>query len=171
MPQTTSFLTEHLRWLFLKILELENIWKVMKIHKNINLFKMTSKSCWYSAKLLGYSIKITSDIDKRKQPPEVFYKKGVLKNGTKFTGKHLCQSLFFNNIAELKTQVSSCEFCEIFKNTFFIKHVRTTASGQMSLGNCSASMYAWYFLRNNWEDFFYVKALLINNQWGISNIF
>ena len=31
-----------------------------------------------------------------KQPPEVFYKKGVLKNFTKLTGKHLRQSLFFN---------------------------------------------------------------------------
>ena len=28
----------------------------------------------------------------QKQPPEVFCKKGVLKNFTKFTGKHLCQS-------------------------------------------------------------------------------
>ena len=31
----------------------------------------------------------------QKQPPELFYKKGVLKNWTKFIGKHLCQSLFF----------------------------------------------------------------------------
>ena len=28
------------------------------------------------------------------QPAEVFYKKGVLKKFTKFTRKHLCQSLF-----------------------------------------------------------------------------
>ena len=28
-------------------------------------------------------------------------KKGVLKNFAKFTGKHLCQSLFFNKIANL----------------------------------------------------------------------
>ena len=27
-------------------------------------------------------------------------KKGALKNFTKFTGKHMCQSLFFNNVAE-----------------------------------------------------------------------
>ena len=27
--------------------------------------------------------------------------KGVLKNFTKFTGKHLCQSLFFNKVAGL----------------------------------------------------------------------
>ena len=32
----------------------------------------------------------------QKQPPEVFYAKGVLRNLTKFTRKHLCQSFFFN---------------------------------------------------------------------------
>ena len=34
--------------------------------------------------------------------PEVFCKKSVLRNFTKFTGKHLCQSLFFNKIAGLR---------------------------------------------------------------------
>ena len=37
--------------------------------------------------------------NKQKQPPEVFCKKGVLKNFAKFKGKHLCQSLFFNKVA------------------------------------------------------------------------
>ena len=32
------------------------------------------------------------------QPPKVFYKKGVLKNFSKFTWKHLCRSLFFNKV-------------------------------------------------------------------------
>ena len=52
--------------------------------------------------------------------------KGVLKNFATFTGKHRCQSLFFNNVAacnfikkETLTQVFSCEFYEISKNTFF----------------------------------------------------
>ena len=31
--------------------------------------------------------------------PEVFCKKGALRNFTKFTGKHLCQSLSFNKVA------------------------------------------------------------------------
>ena len=31
----------------------------------------------------------------QKQPPELFYKKGLLKKFRKFIGKHLCQSLFF----------------------------------------------------------------------------
>ena len=72
-------------------------------------------------------------IKHRSTRPEVFCKKGVLKNFTqKFTGKYLCQSLFFNsyrpqtcNLIEKKTlaQVFSCEFCEISKNTFFIEHL------------------------------------------------
>ena len=39
----------------------------------------------------------------QKQPPEVLYeKKSVLGNSTKFTGKHLYQSLFFNKVAGLR---------------------------------------------------------------------
>ena len=34
--------------------------------------------------------------------PQVFCKKGVLGNFAKFTGKHLCQSLFFNKVAGLR---------------------------------------------------------------------
>ena len=52
-----------------------------------------------------------------KQPLEVLCKKGVLRNFTKSTGKHLCQS----------ARVFSCEFCEISKNTFFTEHLWTTA--------------------------------------------
>ena len=61
-----------------------------------------------------------------KQPQEVFRKKGVLRNFTQFTGKHLCQNLFFLFFLSLRpatllkkrlTQVFSCEFCEISKNT------------------------------------------------------
>ena len=37
----------------------------------------------------------------RSSRPEVFCKEGVLKNFANFTGKHLCQSLFFNENAGL----------------------------------------------------------------------
>ena len=53
-----------------------------------------------------------------------FIKKVVLKNLATFSGKHLCQSLFFRTQAssfikkQTLTQVFSCEFCEIFKNIF-----------------------------------------------------
>ena len=70
-------------------------------------------------------------------------KKGVLKNFTKFTGKHVCQSLLFNKVAgensnfikkETLTQVLSCEFFEIFKNTCFTGHLWTTASERTKYG-------------------------------------
>ena len=38
----------------------------------------------------------------RSSQPEVFCKKDVLSNFAKFTGKHLCQSLFFNKVAGLR---------------------------------------------------------------------
>ena len=60
---------------------------------------------------------------------EVSMKKGVLKNFTKFTGKHLCQSLFFNKVEkETLAQMFSCELCEISRNTFFTEHLRMTVS-------------------------------------------
>ena len=64
------------------------------------------------------------------QPPDAFYKKGVLKNFAKLTGKHLFQGLFLNKVTKKETlaQAFSCEFCEIFKNTFFTKQLWTTAS-------------------------------------------
>ena len=39
--------------------------------------------------------------------PEVFYKKGVIKSFTKFTGKHLGQSLFFSKVAGLRLVAAS----------------------------------------------------------------
>ena len=52
-----------------------------------------------------------------------FVKNNILRNFAKFTGKRLCQSLFFNKVCsfvkkENQAQVFSCEFYEIFENTF-----------------------------------------------------
>ena len=68
----------------------------------------------------------------------MFCKKGVLRNVIKFTGKHLCQSLFFNKVAGLRpaallkktlAQVFSCEFCEISQNTFSHRTTPVAAFG------------------------------------------
>ena len=51
-------------------------------------------------------------------------RKDILRNLAKFTGKHPCHSLFFNEVAGLRVatllkealaQVFSCEICEISK--------------------------------------------------------
>ena len=72
----------------------------------------------------------------RSSRPVVFCKNGVLRNSTKFRGKHLCQSLFFNKFAgpatllqkETLAQVLSCGFCEISNNTFLHRTPLVTAS-------------------------------------------
>ena len=68
----------------------------------------------------------------RSSRPKVFCKKDVLRNITKFTGKHLCQSLIFNKVADFKNetlaQVFSCEFCKISKNTIFYRVPLVAAS-------------------------------------------
>ena len=73
----------------------------------------------------------------RSSCPEVFCKKGVLRNVIKFTRKHLCQSLFFDKVAGLRhatliiketlAQVLSSEFYEISKNTFFYRTLLVAA--------------------------------------------
>ena len=73
-------------------------------------------------------------------------KKDILKNFPKFTGKHLCQSLFLIKLQteacdfikkETLAQVFSCKFFETFKSAFFTDHLRTTASEK-----------PWFLLRN-----------------------
>ena len=44
-------------------------------------------------------------IKNRSSRPEVFCKKGVPRNFAKFTRKHLCQSLFFNKVADLRRAI------------------------------------------------------------------
>ena len=52
---------------------------------------------------------------------QMFFKIGVLKNFAIFTVKHLRKNTIFNKVAGLQF---SCEYCESFKSSFFIKHLR-----------------------------------------------
>ena len=68
-------------------------------------------------------------ISLQKQPPEVFWKKGVLSNFRKFTGKHLCECLFLIKLqASVSEKRESGTFCEVSKNNFFTEHHWATAS-------------------------------------------
>ena len=57
---------------------------------------------------------------------QMFFQKGALKNFTIFKRKHVLESLFNKFVSvqarkETPIQVFSCEYCEIFKNTFFYR--------------------------------------------------
>ena len=70
----------------------------------------------------------------RSSRPEVFCKKGVLRNFTKFSGKHLCQNLFFNKVAGLRPATllkknlwHSCfpvNFAKFLRTAFLTEHLR-----------------------------------------------
>ena len=73
-------------------------------------------------------------------------KKDVLKSFTIFTGKHLCWSLFLITLQAFRletllkgtpTQVFSCEYCEIFKNSYFEEHLRMATFVHVKCGGNS----------------------------------
>ena len=86
-------------WLMLHLLYLTSLlltidywllWACWQVFTNCFLFlwnRGTAKQSWRD----------------RSSRPEVFCKKGVFENFTKFTRKHLCQSLFFNKLTLLIT--------------------------------------------------------------------
>ena len=70
---------------------------------------------WVSVEMHTFAVscvRVLSQYYQQKQPPEVFCKKDVLRNFAKFTGKYLCQSLFY----------------EFSKNTSFTERLQATAS-------------------------------------------
>ena len=100
--------------------------------------KHTSEHLFYRAVPSG-CLKMSAILSEREKPkiffapPEAVVRrcsvnKGVLKNFTKFTGKHQHQSLSSNKFAGLRLwhrpkalalAQFSCEFCEDFKKIFF----------------------------------------------------
>ena len=79
------------------------------------------------------SCEITWNTFSRSSRPEVFCKKGIIRNFARFTGKHLSQSLFFNKVADLRptTLVKkrlrlrwfSVNFGKFLRKPFFIEHL------------------------------------------------
>ena len=79
--------------------------------------------------------------------------KAALKNFGIITEKYLCQSLFFDKACnfikgEAPAQVFSCEYWEIFKDTFFEEHLRTAASEITFL------LFIRFFLARNFSSKF-----------------
>ena len=72
-----------------------------------------------------------SPLDRSSRP--VFCQKGVLRNFAKFTGKHLCQSLFFNKVAGLRPGTISkkrlwyrcfpANFAKFLRRTLLTEHL------------------------------------------------
>ena len=121
-------LEEHLKYILTKENKITGLLRKLQRRWYFEL----SKICWTEFYIL------------RSRRPKVFCKKGVLKNFAKFTGKHLCQSPFFDKVAGLR------KFWEIFKNTFSYRTPLVAASvfwGALKI-NCRIMFQrCWPFLR------------------------
>ena len=98
----------------------------------------------------------------------MFYKTGVLKISPKFAQKHLCRCLTKLPTPSLpikKTQVFSYEFCEVFKNTFLVEHLRTAVSKTFQCANFNlnnAGLFEGnFFLEVNLTFIFQVELIQI----------
>ena len=85
---------------FLTFLQYRNERSKKQQENNVHLYK------WFTYVTI-YLCRTTGPFPHpfRSSSPEVSCKKGVLRNFTKFTGKHLCQSLFFNEVTGLRPAI------------------------------------------------------------------
>ena len=84
-----------------------------------NIYQISIKT-WMGKHLFTTNFHVFEKTVVRSSRPEVFCKECVLRNFTKFTGKQVCQGLFFNkkNLInkiikkeEALSHLFSCEFC------------------------------------------------------------
>ena len=69
----------------------------------------------------------------RSSQQKCYVKKGALINFTKFTGKHLCQSLYFNKVAGLRTTtLLKKKLWRRYFHVDFVKFLRTPYSQNTS---------------------------------------
>ena len=81
-----------------------NYWSQRPSNKSFpKLFEKANRRIKFAMGVLSNHIFLWNfDAENRSSRPEVFCKNGALKNLAEFTGKHLCQSPFFNKVAGLR---------------------------------------------------------------------
>ena len=109
----------------------KSLFKPMSILKNLQTLFLAEE--FFVAPLIELA---TAYAMLRSSRPEVFCKKGVLRNFTKFSGKHLCQRLFFffNKVAgqrpatllkkSLWHSCFSVNFVKFLRTPFLIEYLR-----------------------------------------------
>ena len=76
-------------------------------------------------------------------------RKGVLRNFAKFTGKHLCQSLFFNKVAGLIDLLPlECVYMRVFFKSVYDQSLLTVFIKYPEIKLIAAVISLWFFDRN-----------------------
>ena len=99
----------------------------------------------------------------QKKHPRCSEQKRVLGNFAKFTGKHLCQSLFLIKLQaktcnfikkETPTQVFSCEFFEISKKACFYRTPLVSVSAMLISNNC-------FYIAHKCQQFLFTYRVIL----------
>ena len=79
---------------------------------------------------------------------EMFCKKSALRNFAKFTGKHLCQDLFFDKVAGLRLwhRCFSVNFVKFLRTHFLTEHVQWLLLYVIGTENMILSLAGWRLL-------------------------
>ena len=123
-------------YLFMSLIKNLNCSSVLIPSIFLNIFEETNTDSYSIAYSLpftnsNFKFKLTTP---RSSRPEGFCKKAILRNLTKFTGKHLCQSLFFNKVAGLRPatllkkrlwhRCFPVNFVKFLRAPFYTEHLR-----------------------------------------------
>ena len=129
-------------------------------HFRETCYEFFSAKVTFSAGAYFDSVWSTLIID-RSSRPDVFCEKGVLRIFAKFTGKHLCQSLFLNKIAGLRLW----HRCRCFPMNFakFLRTPFLTEYLWWLLGNVACH----YWIKNIMQMLFsYFQPYWSGNGWS-----
>ena len=105
----------------------------------------------------------------RSSLPKVFWKKDVLRNLTKFTKKHLCQSLFFNKVGGLRDSGTGvfAWFSQISRNIFLHRAPLVAASGFSSLRTSYTVRFTGFMWYNSMTQIYYHANLFTEIHWSL----
>ena len=120
----------------------------------INVIELLKLAQNKSLNISIFSLTIFKGIRSRHQKCSM--KKGVLGNLTKFIGKHLCQSLFFNEVAGNRQQKTSGRLLLELWDTLFTSwfKVKYSISFFFFFSKPKISLFLYWFLMPAKGDFF-----------------
>ena len=104
--------------LYLVFVNIMSFLFLIKVLVNFS-FDSGNGSCW----IINFRSSNSQSGIIRSSLPEVFCKKGVLRNFAKFKGKHLCQSLFLNKVAGLRHRCFPANFVKFPRTPFFTEYL------------------------------------------------
>ena len=121
----------------------------------------------------------------RSSDPEVFCKRGVLRNFAKFTGNHLCQRLVFNKVAVLRLRPATllrkslwhrcflANFVKFLRAFFFTEHLRwlllVVYCASLSFTSIIFDVFKYILLRNSCNTYLFFLSIILSQVRLISS--